>query len=211
MLSQAFVPSSKLVREVLRSTEAQTPVLLLSPDHAVRQFKAMSAALPGVGIHYSLKPNPHPAVVDALHKAGCCFEVASSGEIDVLRRAHVNMDEVRAVLSTTLQPTSVRRLDLPHSFCWLMQVLHTNPMLKRGDISYALEQGVKRFVVDNASQMLKMAEFKQHVELLVHLRFEAKKGRSRCLLACLQPSVTHARSLNRGGGAGAEQEVRSAA
>jgi diaminopimelate decarboxylase len=42
-----------------------TPFLLLSPDHAVRQFKAMESALPpGVGIHYSLKPNPHPALVD---------------------------------------------------------------------------------------------------------------------------------------------------
>jgi diaminopimelate decarboxylase len=43
----------------------------------------------------------------ALHSAGCFFEVASSGEIDVLQRASVPLSEV----------------------------LHTNPMLKDSDIA----------------------------------------------------------------------------
>ncbi len=62
-----------------------SPLLLLDCGVVRRQYKSLQAALPGVGLFYALKPLPHPAVVAALRDLGGCFDVATSGEIKLVK------------------------------------------------------------------------------------------------------------------------------
>jgi len=43
-----------------------TPLLVIDCSAIRHQYRALAAALPGVGLYYALKPLPHPDVVATL-------------------------------------------------------------------------------------------------------------------------------------------------
>ena len=63
------------------------PLLVLDCDVLRQQYRALSAALPGVAIHYAIKALPELAAISTLADEGACFEIASQGEIELLRSA----------------------------------------------------------------------------------------------------------------------------
>ena len=74
-------------REIRRLVaEFGSPLLIVDCERVRTQYRQLQDALPGVDLHYALKPLPHPAVIDAVHAAGASFEVASRGEVDLLER-----------------------------------------------------------------------------------------------------------------------------
>ena len=62
------------------------PVLVMDLDAVSTAFRSMRAALPDVGIHYAMKCNPHPLVVEHLAALGSGFEIASAAELDQLQQ-----------------------------------------------------------------------------------------------------------------------------
>lgn len=59
-----------------------TPAYCYDLDEVRRSRQRLAAALPAPSqLHYSLKANPHPAIVSALREAGCGAEVSSPGEL----------------------------------------------------------------------------------------------------------------------------------
>ncbi|CAM5322910.1 Type III PLP-dependent enzyme OS=Streptomyces tendae OX=1932 GN=GUR47_28385 PE=3 SV=1 [Streptomyces tendae] len=72
-------------------------------------------------LYYSLKANPHPAVVSVLHRLGCRAEVSSPGELGAALEAGV--------------PAS--------------DILYTGPGKRDEDIAGALAAGVRDFAVDS--------------------------------------------------------------
>jgi ornithine decarboxylase len=123
--------------------EHGTPLLVLDLAQVVTQYQLLSSCLPGVGLHYAVKALPHPAVVTAIADCGGSFEVASSGEIDVLRR-----------------------LGLPVNRC-----IHTHPIKKPADIDYAYRAGIRTFVVDNPLEAQKFIGRPGDIDILVRLSF----------------------------------------
>lgn len=86
----------------------------------------LRAALPdGVGLHYSLKANPHPDIVAALAALGCHAEVSSTGEID-------------NALAAGVDPARVRL---------------TGPGKSATMLDHALTRGVRRFSVDSPADL----------------------------------------------------------
>ena len=125
------------------ASEHGTPLLLLSPAVARRQYRALARALPRVDLHYSLKPLPHPSVVRALRDEGAGFDVASTGEVDL-----------------------VRVLDVDPERC-----IHTHPIKRDGDIRHALGSGCRTFVFDNLRELAKLEPYRPEVELLLRISF----------------------------------------
>ncbi|WP_206312955.1 alanine racemase [Streptomyces sp. JB150] len=72
-------------------------------------------------LYYSLKANPHPAVVSALYALGCRAEVSSPGELD-------------AALEAGVPPADI---------------LYTGPGKRDEDLDKALGAGVRDFAVDS--------------------------------------------------------------
>jgi ornithine decarboxylase len=120
-----------------------SPLLVLDCDVVRRQYRALAAALPGVDLHYALKPLPEPAVVETLAAEGAWFDLATTGEIEL-----------------------VRRVGIPAARC-----IHTHPIKRDADIRAALDYGVKTLVADNPDEIRKLAPYAGRIELLLRVSF----------------------------------------
>jgi ornithine decarboxylase len=122
-----------------------SPLFIIDVDRVRQQYAALSAALPGVDLHYALKPLPHPAVVATLRDVGASFDLATTGEVDL-----------------------VRRLGIAAQRC-----IHTHPIKRDIDIRNALSYGVRLFVVDNADELRKFARYRNRCALLIRVSFRS--------------------------------------
>jgi ornithine decarboxylase len=123
--------------------EFGSPLLLLDCNKVKEQFHLLQQALPMVTLHYALKPLPHKDVVATLFNEGASFDLASSGEINI-----------------------VKSLNIPAEYC-----IHTHPIKTISEIEYALAYGISTFVVDNLAEIDKFIPYADHVELLVRVSF----------------------------------------
>jgi ornithine decarboxylase len=122
-----------------------SPLLVIDSARVRGQYRRLAAALPGVDLHYALKPLPHASVVATLLEEGACFDLATNGEVEV-----------------------VRRLKVPPERC-----IHTHPIKREGDIRTALAYGVNRFVVDNPDELRKFVKFRARASLLIRVSFRS--------------------------------------
>ena len=127
-----------------------TPLLLLSTQVIRHQYRILKEAMPGVQLHYALKPLPHPAVIKALLEEGAFFDLATNGEVDV-----------------------VRAVGVPAERC-----IQSHPIKRDSDISYTLGYGCRTFVFDNPYELPKFLPYKDQVELLMRLSFRNKEAQA---------------------------------
>ena len=120
-----------------------SPLFIIDAGRVRAQYQRLAAALPGVDLHYAVKSLPHASVVDTLRAAGAYFDLATNGEVDL-----------------------VRRLGVPAERC-----IHTHPIKRDGDIRTALSFGVTRFVVDNPDELRKFVNFRTRASLLIRVAF----------------------------------------
>ncbi|QXO18819.1 MULTISPECIES: type III PLP-dependent enzyme [Vibrio] len=119
------------------------PLLMLDCDIIRQQYRALSNALPNVTLHFALKPLPHPAVVRTLLQEGASFDLATSGEVELVAQEGVPAE----------------------------RTIHTHPIKRDADIRDALAYGCHVFVVDNLNELAKFKAYNDQVELLVRLSF----------------------------------------
>jgi len=138
--------------ELIESMVAQhgAPLMILDCDAIRRQYRSLRKALPDVTLYFALKPLPHPAVVRTLLAEGASFDLASNGEVDMVREAGVPAE-------TTIQ---------------------THPIKRDSDIRYALDYGCTTFVVDNINELKKFIPYRDEAEILIRLSFRNEKAYS---------------------------------
>jgi len=120
-----------------------TPLLLIDCASIRRQYRALATALPGVGLYFALKPLPHPDVVATLRDLGAGFDVATAGEIALVR-------------SQGVAPG---------------RCIHTHPIKSDAEIRSALRFGIRRFVADNPDEIRKFVKYRRRAEVLLRLSF----------------------------------------
>lgn len=94
-------------------------------------------------MHYAIKPLPHEAVISTLRDEGAGFDLATNGEVDLVRGQNVD-------------PTTC---------------IHTHPIKRAGDIEYPLEYGCNTFVFDNIHELEKFKSYRKKVKLLLRVSF----------------------------------------
>ena len=124
-----------------------SPLLILDCDQLRKQYNTLSAALPGVTFYYAIKALPHPAAIKTLDALGVGFDIASSGEIELLREQSI----------------------------YARQTIHTHPIKRDTDIRDALRFGCTTFVVDNVWELEKFSAYRHRVGLLVRVSFPNPK------------------------------------
>ncbi len=67
----------------LDSNPVDRPTLVVDLDRVEESFRALATGLAGAHIHYAVKANPEPAVIDRLVAAGSRFDAASRAEIEL--------------------------------------------------------------------------------------------------------------------------------
>jgi ornithine decarboxylase len=122
-----------------------SPLFIIDAERVRAQFQRLAAALPDEELHYAIKSLPHPAVIAALRDAGGSFDLATNGEVDLVRR--LGVDPQRCI--------------------------HTHPIKRDGDLRTAIAFGVDRFVVDNPDELRKFEKFKSRVALLIRVSFRS--------------------------------------
>ena len=122
-----------------------SPLLLLDCAKLADQYQQLKKALPNVGLYYAVKAFPHAAIVNTLNQLGAGFDIASTGEINLLRKQKVN----------------------PRS------TIHTHPIKKDKDIRDALRFGCSTFVVDNLVEITKFRQYAHRVGLLLRVAFRS--------------------------------------
>jgi len=125
--------------------EFGSPLLIVDCERIRAQFRKLVRALPGVDLHYALKPLPHAAAVRTVIAAGGFLDLATSGEVQL-----------------------AARLGVAPARC-----IHTHPIKSARDIRNALHFGVRIFVADNADEVEKFARCADRAELLLRVAFRS--------------------------------------
>jgi ornithine decarboxylase len=122
-----------------------SPLFIIDMERIRGQYRRLAAALPSVDLHYALKPLPHASVIQTLMDEGAWFDLATNGEVDLVRRTGVDAS----------------------------RCIHTHPIKRDSDIRTALDYGVTRFVVDNPDELRKFVKYRGQVSLLIRVSFRS--------------------------------------
>lgn len=128
-------------REYLESLDFETPFFLFSREKILETFQEFKECFPKAEIHYAMKANSEPEVLQTLADAGCGFEVASRYELEMLKS--INVSPERIIYGTAVKPAS--------------------------HIKAACEYGVNIFSVDSLSELEKIALFAPNSRIFVRL------------------------------------------
>jgi ornithine decarboxylase len=139
--------STTLTEAEIRQLAARfgSPLLVVDCEQVRRQYRALRDALPGVDLHYALKPLPHASVVATLRDEGAFFDLATTGEVELVKAVGIAPE----------------------------RCIHTHPIKRDSDIRDALRYGVTTFVVDNPDEIRKFARYRKRAELLVRVSFRS--------------------------------------
>jgi ornithine decarboxylase len=122
-----------------------SPLLIIDCERIRVQYRRLQKALPGVDLHYALKPLPHPAVVRTLVAQGGFLDLATTGEVQL-----------------------VSRLGVDPAIC-----IHTHPIKRDKDIRNALAAGVTTFVADNPDEVRKFRRYRDQAKLLLRVSYRS--------------------------------------
>lgn len=125
-----------------------SPLLVVRRSILLAQFHALQKYLPGVDLYYAIKAFPHPEIIRILAEAGCHFDVASAGEIDLLKPLQVGG----------------------------RRTIHTHPIKKDSDIRAALRGGSTTFVIDNIDELKKLIPYRSRTGLLLRVSFRSESA-----------------------------------
>src|SRR5258707_15881575 len=126
-----------------------SPLLVIDAERIRQQYRRLTAALPGVDLHYALKPLPHSSLITTLMAEGAVFDLATNGEVELGRRLGVAPE----------------------------RCIHTHPIKRDSDIRTALSFGVSRFVVDNPDELRKFVKYRNRSSLLIRVSFSSPEAR----------------------------------
>jgi ornithine decarboxylase len=130
------------------TAEFDRPTLVIDVDRVETQFEALKAGLGRADIHYAVKANPHPAIIERLVQLGSHFDAASRAEIELC-------------LSQGARPE---------------QVSFGNTIKRVSDIAFAYGAGIRMFAVDAEEELEKIAEHAPGAQVYVRLIVETSSA-----------------------------------
>lgn len=116
------------------------PYLILHLDHINAAYHLWRKHLPDVQLHYAMKCNPHPLILQRIHELGISFDCASKQEI------------IDALCWTTPE-------------C----IIYAHPCKFPSHITYSKEVGIPLTVVDCECELYKMKELYPECKLLLRI------------------------------------------
>ena len=92
---------SKFSDDFLMSLLYVTPYFLFSRNRITENYKSFKKHFPNSSIYYAMKANSDPEVLKVLNNVGCGFEVASVGELEMLKK--IKVDPKKIVYGTSVK------------------------------------------------------------------------------------------------------------
>jgi ornithine decarboxylase len=125
----------------------ETPFLVMDTATVLRSLDALRHNFPYAKVYYSVKANPSPEIIGLLNAQGCCFDVASVYELDMVLR--LGVDPARIACGNTIK--------------------------KRKDVQSFYEKGIRLFVTDAHGDMRNIAEMAPGSRIIVRILTEGDR------------------------------------
>ena len=144
------VAGDVLTPSALAGVRDDDPFLAYDLDVVAERVRAFDTAFRGrVAVHYAVKCNPDPRVLDTVAAAGAGFEIASLAELGFTRAAGADPADV----------------------------LFSNPVKPAAHVAAAAAAGVHRFAVDSEEELAKVARYAPGAGVYVRLRVGDDRSR----------------------------------
>jgi ornithine decarboxylase len=118
------------IREFLKTRKDPGPCLVLDLDVVRDNYLGFAKTLPDTRVFYAVKANPAPEILKLLASLGSCFDVASTGEIDMVLAAGATPERIS----------------------------YGNTIKKESEIVYAFSKGITLYAVDCEAEVEKVAK-----------------------------------------------------
>lgn len=82
----------------------KTPFFLFSKKKIIDNYHKFKKLFPGSTVHYAMKANSEPGVLEVLYEAGSSFEVASKYELNMIKKIKVPPEKI--IYGTSVKPAS---------------------------------------------------------------------------------------------------------
>ena len=128
-----------------------TPLIMMDLNNVSIQFNRWKRCLPRIQPYYAVKCNPDATLVAYLQSLGCDFDCATKAEMDLV------------VNQLSHRPDGV---------------VFSNPCKLESHIRYAKSVGVKRTIIDNRDEILKIKANFPTAQVLIRLACSDEKARS---------------------------------
>ncbi|NKX43356.1 type III PLP-dependent enzyme [Roseicyclus persicicus] len=138
------VPSARL-EGFIAAHQFERPTLVIDLDRVETQYRALATGLGPAAIHYAVKANPAPEIIDRLIALGSHFDAASRGEIELCLGLGAHPDTI--------------------SF--------GNTVKRVSDIAFAHRAGITLFAADASEEIEKIAAHAPGAEVYIRLLVEA--------------------------------------
>jgi hypothetical protein len=89
--SMSIISDHEFSHDFLEDLEYETPFFLFSRKRIIDKFYEFKEHFPGAAIHYAMKANSEPEVLQTLANTDCCFEVASKYELNMLKEINISI------------------------------------------------------------------------------------------------------------------------
>lgn len=132
----------------IEASRFDRPTLVISRDIVARQYAALAQGLGRARIHYAVKANPAPEILQLLAGFGSHFDAASRAEID-------------ACLAAGAEP---------------QQITFGNTIKRANDIVYAHGLGITHFAADASEELEKIAAHAPGADICLRLLVEFETG-----------------------------------
>lgn len=139
------VDSHSRLEAFLQTTRFERPTLVLDAEAVTRHYAALAQGLGRARIHYAVKANPAPEIIEALVRAGSGFDAASRAEIELC-------------LAQGAAPGRI-------SF--------GNTVKRPSDIAFAHDAGIRLYAADAEEEIAKIAEHAPGAEVYIRLLVDA--------------------------------------
>ena len=126
---RALEALSPRIAAFFATADLDAPCLAVDLDLVSKAYRDLAAGFNGARIHYAVKANPHPAVVQCLQTAGSSFDCAS-------------LAEIRLCLDQGALPAAIG---------------YGSTIKKERDIRAAHALGIRLFAFDSAAELEKLA------------------------------------------------------
>ena len=136
------------IENYIRNTRFDRPTLVIDLDRVARQYDALKTGLGRARIHYAVKANPAPEIIERLVQLGSGFDAASRAEIE--------------------QCLSQGALAENISF--------GNTIKRASDIEFAFHAGVRLFAADAEEELEKIAAHAPGAQVYIRLIVDASEA-----------------------------------
>ena len=133
-------------REAVEKLAAEygSPLLVLSLEEVKKSYNVLREYMPRVRVHYAIKANPHPEILQGMRDLGACFDVASDGEIRTLNAMGVEGS----------------------------RMIYANPVKLGVGLKACCDCGVTKMTFDSASEIDKIKKQCPNATVLLRLRVD---------------------------------------